>query len=319
MSRRDHTAGCAPPERLAAFRIALGVFVLGYLLIRLPVFLELGGRSRDRFDPVGIFHLVRSPLAGSVNVAAVGLTVVAGIGFTIGWRFRAAGPLFAVGLLVVTSHRSSWGQMLHFENLMVLHVVIVALAPSGDAWSLDARRRRSDGPVGGVRSADRYGFPLRLAAIVVVTTYVIAGIAKLRYGGIEWMTGDTLRNHVAYSATRLELLGGSASPLASWAVGTAWLLPPLATASVLIELGAPIALLGGNWRNGWVAAAWMMHAGIFAFMLIGFPSPLLLIAFAPMFPLERAADAVGWMRQRSVSAVGASASSGVLGGRRRES
>jgi hypothetical protein len=298
MSRRDAIAASAPPERLAAFRIALGVFVLGYLLIRLPIFLELGGRSRVRFDPVGVFDLVGSPLGGSVNAIALGLTIVIGVCFATGWRFRSTGPLFALGLLLLTSHRSSWGQMLHFENLMVLHVIIVAFAPSADAWSLDVRRRRVEGSAAAGATADRFGFPLRLASIVVVTTYVIAGIAKLRYGGIEWMTGDTLRNHIAYSATRLEVLGGSASPLASWAVGTAWLLPPLASASVLIELGAPLALLGGKWRNGWVASAWTMHAGIFAFMLVGFPSPLFLIAFAPMFPLERVPDAARSVRER---------------------
>ena len=48
--------------------------------------------------------------------------------------------------------------------------------------------------------------------------------------------GDTLRNHIAYSATRLELLGGWASPAARWAVELPWLLPPLAAASVAIDL-----------------------------------------------------------------------------------
>ena len=43
-------------------------------------------------------------------------------------------------------------------------------------------------------------WPVRVAAVVTVLTYVLAGIAKLRIGGVAWMTGDTLRNHVAFSA-----------------------------------------------------------------------------------------------------------------------
>lgn len=303
MSRPSGLDRSAPPERLAAFRIGLGVFVVGYLLIRLPVFVELGTRSRERFDPVGIFDIVGTPLVGRVNDAVVGVTIAVGICFTLGWRFRLTGPLFAVGLLLLTSHRSSWGQMLHFENLMLLHTVIVAVAPSADAWSLDVHRRRAErGRVDGSQHG-RYGFPLQLASVVVVATYVVAGVAKLRYGGVEWMTGDTLRNHIAYSATRLELLGGTASPLAPWGVRSAWLLPPLAMASVMIELGAPLALLGGRWRNAWVASAWMMHAGIYAFMLVGFPSPLFLIAFAPMFPLERVSGVAEGLFRRARRAV----------------
>lgn len=286
--------GPAPPERLAAFRIALGLFVCAYLAIRLGVFVELGSRSSTRFDPVGVFRLTDQPLAGSVNTAVVVTACTAGVAFSLGWRFRLTGPLFAFALLILTTHRSSWGQMLHFENLMVLHVAVVALSPAADAWSLDARRRARPEAASGDSASlvtdggnDRYGFALLVASVVTVVTYVIAGTAKLRYGGLEWMAGDTLRNHIAYSATRLELLGGWASPAARWAVDLPWLLPPLAVLSVLIELAAPVALLGGRWRNGWVAAAWAMHVGIFVLMLVGFPSPLFLIAFAPLFPLER--------------------------------
>ena len=280
--------GPAPAERLAGFRVVLGVFVTGYLLIRSPVFLELGTRSADRFESVGVFRLVDQPLVGLVNDAVVLAGIALGITFTVGWRFRVAGPLFAVVLLVLASHRSSWGQLLHFEHLMVLHVLVIGVSPAADAWSLDARRHARNGCIVDTDpSADRYGFPLLVASVVMVVTYVIAGVAKLRYGGIEWVTGDTLRNHIAYSATRLELLGGWASPVASLVVDAAWLLAPMAALSILIELTAPIALLGGRWRNGWVVAAWLMHAGIYVLMLVGFPSPLFLVAFAPLFPLER--------------------------------
>ena len=54
---------------------------------------------------------------------------------------------------------------------------------------------------------------------MTVVTYVLAGLAKLRIGGVDWLVGDTLRNHVAYSAVRLEVLGARPSPLAAPARG----------------------------------------------------------------------------------------------------
>jgi hypothetical protein len=107
--------------------------------------------------------------------------------------------------------------------------------------------------------------------------------------------GDSLRHHIAYSAARLELLGGTPSPLARPVVEQAWLLPPMAAASVAIELAAPVALLGRWPRTAWVASAWAMHAAIAALMLVTFPYPLFLVAFAPFFELERV---VGWWRER---------------------
>lgn len=271
----------APPERLAAFRVLAGGFTLLYLLIRLPVFLELAGRSPDRFDPVGVFLGAQGPWPAWAFRTVLVLTLLIGGGFVAGWRYRITGPGFALGVLVLTSYRSSWGQLLHFEHLFTLHVLILAFSPAADRWSLDARRTAHP-----PRQPTAYGFPLRLAAVVVVSTYVIAGIAKLRYGGWDWVAGDTLRNHIAYSAARLDLLGGTPSPLARPAVVAAWLLPPIAAASVAIELAAPVALVGGRWRTGWVLAVWSMHAGIVALMFVGFPYPLFLVAFAPFFDLE---------------------------------
>jgi len=274
----------APPERLAMFRILIGTFGLVYLLIRLPVFLQLGDR-RTGFDGVGLAGLLDGPVSSAVLAGTVAVAALAGIGFILGWRFRVIGPLFALGMLALGSYRGSWGQLLHFENLMVLYLLIVALAPSADAWSLDARRRADDRRPAGASSV--YGWPIALASLVLVITYVIAGIAKLRYGGLDWVFGDTLRNHVAYAAARLDLLGGTPSPFAGLGVRLESVWPLAAAATIAIELAAPIALLGGRIRTVWVIAAWSMHLGVLAFMLIGFPMPLFLVAFAPLFRIER--------------------------------
>ena len=261
----------------------LGAFTTGYVLLRLPVFVDLG-RREDGLDPVGVLSWLDRPLPAGVVYLLIAATLAAGLGFTAGMWFRVSGPALAIGILLLATYRSSWGQMLHFENLIVLYVFVAAFSPAADAWSFDARRRAAPAPD---RSPTAYGWPLALAAVVMVATYVIAGIAKLRYGGLGWATGDTLENHIAYAAARLDLLGGTPSPFAEHVVGRAWMLTPLAVGALVIELGAPVVLLGGRVRTAWVICAWAMHAGILAFMLIGFPVPLFGIAFAPLYRIER--------------------------------
>ena len=261
----------APAERLFVLRILVGLFSVVYLVVRLPAFLALADAPDRAFRPVGLLRPLGEPWPAAAVTALVLVTVALGVAFTVGWRFRATGPAFAVALLVLCTYRSSWGQLLHFENLMVLQVLIVGCSPPVRRGTVDPR----------------YGAPVRLAALVTVATYVLAGLAKLRLGGLEWMVGDTLRNHVAYSAARLDLLGGTPSPLGRRLVAQAWLFPPLATITVLVELAAPVALLGGRLRMAWVVAAWLLHAGVAALMFVVFPYPLFLVAFAPFFRLER--------------------------------
>lgn len=294
----------APAERLAVLRLLTGGFGVTYLAVRLGAFARLADAAPGRFDPVGILWSLDGPLADGLLAGLLAVALTAGVAFTAGAWFRVSGPAFGLTLLVLTTYRSSWGQLLHFENLMVLHVLVVGLTRSADALSWDARRRRSRhgpgaAPGGSPPPSPAYGWPVRLAALVTVVTYVLAGLAKLRLGGTEWLVGDTLRNHVAYSAVRLEVLGARPSPLAAPLVDQSWLFPPLAVLTILVELAAPVALLGGRIRDAWVVSAWVLHAGIVALMLVVFPYPLSLVAFAPFYRLERAARWVsGFLTRR---------------------
>ncbi len=277
----------APPERLAGLRIAVGVFVVIYLIGRLPVFLALGARPAADFDGVGVLAPLASPPTGAAVTVIYIAALTTGIAATIGWRYRPSVIAFALALLVLTTLRSSWGQLLHFENLMVLQVLVLAASPAADAWSVDACRSNAPQPDGTTTSSIRYGWPIALAGLVTIVTYVITGIAKLRYGGVDWVSGETLQNHIAYSAARLDLLGGNPPVLAEFAVRQEWILGTFALGAVLIELSAPVVLIGRRSRNAWVIAAWVMHVGIFLTMAVGFPSPLFGVAFAPFFALER--------------------------------
>ena len=181
-----------------------------------------------------------------------------------------------------------------------------------------ARPRRRPGPGGrrlGARRAGRrsratattsvrYGWPLRLAAVVTVLTYVVTGVAKLRYAGGDWLSGDTLLHQIAFDNARKKVLGdrtrrwppcSPTTPASSgrWACSRWW-----------SSWARRSRCSAGAGRRSGSAAAWTFHVGIVALMWISFPYPLSLIAFAPLFAASgrssgcEAASALAYGRSR---------------------
>ena len=277
----------APPTRLAVLRVLIG----GYCVIRLvstaPSLIQLTDLPAQQFAPVGILSWLGHPPAAALVVGALVMAMASGVAFVAGWRWRLSGPTFALLFFALSTYRVSWGHVSHADHLPALQLLLCGLVPAADAWSLDARRRRRP-----PRGADvRYGWPVRVLALLTVVTYVLAGVAKLRYGGVGWLNGDVLRNQVATDALQKTLLGATSSPLSGWVANHGGVLAPVAIAALAVELGAPVALVGGRWRDAWVVAAWLFHVGIAAVMAISFPYPLSLVAFAPFYDLERAVAA----------------------------
>jgi hypothetical protein len=265
----------------------VGGYATAFLVARLAGFWSSAALPGHQWDPVGLLAPLGAP--PSTVVARIGLvaTIALGVAFTAGWRWSVTGPAFALAFLAATTFRMSWGHVIHTEHLVAAHVVVIGVASAADAWSLDVRagRRRPRQVADG-----RYGWPVRVMCLVVVVAYVLAGIAKVRNGGGEWLGGDVLRNHVAFDNLRKVLLGDPHSPFGAWAVRYGWVFAPMALATVVVELGAPVALAGRRWRTGWVLAAWGFHVGVAALMWISFPYQLTGIAYAAFFRCERVTE-----------------------------
>lgn len=270
----------APAERLAAVRILVGAFATLYVAARLPLLLGYAHHAPRDFAPLGVTRVLDAPLPPLVHLGLVLVTLGLGGLFTAGRWFRVVGPLFAASLLWLMTYRSSWSMPFHTENLFVLHVIILAAAPAAAAWAWDVRGRAP--PPG-----ERFGWPLRLMAAVTCLTYVLAGVAKLRMAGFEWAGGDYLRDQIAVDNLRKVLLGAEPSPIAAPLLGHDWLFAGLAVLTLVIELGAPVALAGGRIAAAWAALAWSFHLGVVVLMAIVFPYPLALVAYAPLFHAER--------------------------------
>lgn len=272
----------APARRLAMLRILVGGYALAYLVVRFNHLVSVSDMTPQQWKPVGPVMLLAAPLPAALVVALVVLAVLLGVAFVAGARFRLTGPAFAAVLLWVTSYRNSWSMVFHTENLMVLHVLVLALSPAAAALSLDARGRPSPGDA----PRARYGWAIRLMCAVTVTTYFIAGWSKLHNAGLGWVTSDTLRVYVAYDNLRKVELGAGYSWIGTALAQHGWLFPPMAAMSLLVELGAPLALLHPRVGRLWCGAAWSFHLGVVVLMAIVFHYPLAGVAYVSFFPVE---------------------------------
>jgi hypothetical protein len=274
----------APAARPAVLRVLVGGFAFCYALLRAPNLLSATQFHAGEFHPVGIARLLSEPLPSSLVYLSVGALLVSGALFVLGWRFKLVGPLFAALLLWAMTYRSSFGMIFHTDNMLTLHVALLALSPAADALSLDARRTGKSAPPA---ASAEYGWVIRAMAVVTACTYVVAAIAKLKLAGAGWFGGELLRAQIAFDNLRKIELGSSFSPLGVWMVKHRSVFAPLAVATLFVELGAPLALAHRRVALLWSLSAWAFHLGVGLMMNIGFPYQLAFVAFAPLYRVER--------------------------------
>jgi hypothetical protein len=244
------------------------------------------------FAPVGVVKLLDRPLDPATFRMLLAGTQAANVAFVLGWRHCATGPLFAGSLLSLCTYRNSWSMIYHSDNIAVLHVLVLGLAPSADTLSLDARRTRGS-VTAGADVAWRYGWPIQLIKTLTALTYFVAGVAQLKGPlGRRWATGEALRGQVLVDGLRKELMGDGAAPLAFTLYRQLALFRVLAVGSLLLELCAPLALLDRRLARLWAVNVFLMHWGIYFVMRIKFRYQLSGLVFAPFFDVERLAARV---------------------------
>lgn len=278
-----------PADRLAMLRVLVGLYSVVYLAIRLPHLMSFARHRAVQFQPIGVLSWMEYPFDATVFRTLVVMTFLGSIAFFVGWAYRVTAPLFGALLLVVLTYTNCWGGILHSENLWLLHVLILAFAPAAETLSLDARSL-TDAPA----PHFRYGWAIRLMCWVCVFTYFLAGLAKLKNGGLGFIEGESLRNYVALDSVRKIELGSLHSPIASFLLPYPGVFQGLAVFSLALELGAPLVMLHAKVAKAWSYGMWGFHLGVLALMAILFSYPVSFIAFAPFFRTERLAP---WVRR----------------------
>jgi hypothetical protein len=282
----------APPTNLAVSRM---LFFGGLLLYYgLEDFSAWGAVSPAFWMPLPVFHALHlSPL--SPGALAV-----------IQMLWRAALAFSAVGLLTRLSMivafvlgfyllglPHNFGHVYHFDALLVVTLGILAWSRAGDAWSIDAWLRGQDRPA----PSGEYTWPIRMVWVMMALVFLAAGLSKVRYGGVAWVTSANLSIVLERAAYHVS----DADPLSRaglWLAAHPWLSRAVAALTLVIELGFVAALVSPFARAVLVPAAVGMLIGIRVLMGPTFGGFLLATVF--WVPWDAAgARAAAWWRPRS--------------------
>jgi uncharacterized membrane protein YphA (DoxX/SURF4 family) len=151
------------------------------------------------FTPTG-FSVIRS------------VTIVAGVTCLIGLFTRTSAFLFALGNWILIAHAYSYADIHHTEAIWCIFLMLLAFTPSGNSFSLDAliKRRLRNDHAASDEKIETAVWPLKLVHVLLGLTYFSTGLAKMVYGGVDWLNGYTLQTIMLTDAVGRNL------PLGIW-------------------------------------------------------------------------------------------------------
>ena len=192
--------------------------------------------------------LPRDPtLVQCATWALVGACVAA----AAGWRFRPSSIVVALLSLYVLGIPQLYGKVDHYHHLVWL-AWLLACSPCADQLVLGRSRRAPAASV-------RYGFPLRIAWVLIGCCYLFPGLAKLGESRI-WLSSGNLRGLLEVQQWAAH--GGVSIP--------SWALLPMAAATLVFEIGFLFAMFNRRLRPWFLVAGIAFHVGTFVTMRILF-------------------------------------------------
>ncbi len=244
-----------PPEWFAALRALLGLYLFARFAALLPYGAELFSREGVLPDPAAnfTFGILPNPLARWDSPAAVEAFLAALIGLSLllalGWRRRVVALLLAYGSACLFNRNN----LIANPSLPCVGVLLLLMAviPAGEPWSLERRDRRWVMPV----------WAFRTAWILMAVGYTYSGLDKLLCAP-SWRDGSALGHVLQHPLARPGLARDlllAAPPL---------LLSALTWLAVALEAAfLPLSLHPLGRRVAWAALAGM-HLGVM--LLISF-------------------------------------------------
>jgi hypothetical protein len=174
----DTLWGPETAARLVAVHVGLSALI-GVRIVAGP-YHRLAGTPDALVDPVPFLGWLHGMPSTRVFVA---LQVVGGVAALAAVLRRHPRLAFAVAwlcYLVLAGLRGSRGKVLHNDLLLLWVSSPFLLAPIGvDLRDRIARRG--------------YGWPVRVATVIMTLIYLFAGYHKLRRSGLDWAFGDNMR------------------------------------------------------------------------------------------------------------------------------
>lgn len=262
----------APVARIGWLRLLAYVFVPVDMLLTTPWVADHAQVPGSLYVPLRIGRLLSLPTPGTWVLVLQWLLVAASLGCAVAAArdrpARLGGALVAAGYLEWMVVAMSYGKVDHDR---VAFLVLLCVLPTVGRAPLRDRSVSEDA-----------GWAVQLVSLAVVATYTLSALAKLRFGGLDWVDGATITRAVVRRPTALS------RPL----LAVPWTLHAFQYVLLVVELAvAPLLLV--RWRRPEVT--WALVAGFLGFHLMTFS--MLTIIFLPhclamlaLLPLERLPD-----------------------------
>lgn len=258
---RDWLFPVLPVARVAHLRVVVFAFVVVDVLL-----LHNEGYYHGWADPVWYEPLILGRLLGLPPATVALVTVLkwgcvaAALAALSGRAPRLLGWTVAVLWIWYQYVAFSYGKVDHDRGDFVVALLIL---PTVGLAHLDDRRR-----------SEAAGFALRVVQLMAIATYFLSAVAKIRFGGWEWVNSATMVRAVVRRGT----------PVAQWLLEVPWTLHAFQWFIVAAELLSPlIFLVDERWRRRMVYGWFAFHAMTFAAITIAFwPHLVMMLAFLPL-------------------------------------
>ena len=248
--------------------VCRALFFGAFFLFYLPQdFAAWGEVSEVFWTPIPLFKAFHLPVPSGDLLAWVEGTWKAALGLgCLGLFTRAStAASFVLGLYLLGLPQNFVGGFLyHYDMLVVLVLGILAFSRCGDAFSADrliGRARRVDA-ARPPQASGEYTWPVRAVWLTFALIFFAAGVSKLRHSGLEWIFSENMASILIWAQYRMD-------PLVSWGLYLAqheWLYQSMAAATVVLEVGYPLALFSRRARWVIVPAMFCMLVGVRALM-----------------------------------------------------
>lgn len=141
------------------------------------------------------------------------------------------------------------------------------------------------------RRSEAAGFALRCVQLMAVATYFLSAVAKVRFGGWDWVNSATIVRAVLRVGT----------PLSHWMLQVPWTLHAFQYVLFAAELTSPVLFfVSERWRRRLVGGWYLFHAATYGAIMIAFwPHLVMMLAF---LPLEAYADRLAVWTRRALPA-----------------
>lgn len=241
----------------------------------------------DRMPPAEVF--VALQVVGGLAALAAVLRRRPRLAFAVAW----------LCYLVLAGLRGSRGKVLHNDLLLLWASAPFLLAPV----AVDVRDRVAR------RS---YGWPVRVATVVIVLIYFFAGYHKLRRSGLDWAFGENMRYVMLWGPSIGQTPWEGA---AGWVADHLWAARATAVAILGFELTVPLVLVFRRLRVWYALVAVGLHAGTWLLLGLDYWAwaltvPLLFLDWPAVVDRARRAAARGHAPGRSSSQAVPAAASG---------